>query len=279
MAEGDIQARGGIRGDSTGAEFSSDLAAALACGRDGFRDVFDLMHIFAERPGRGDHTRAALNPLLVLLAASAWERQWHALSSPLTPSRELRFAPRLMRDEGPEAATAPGYAAKALHELTGGQLPAGVEVRDFQRARGTRLMTPRVLSGSDFAPDSTADSPCFTALAERLNIYIRIRNGVAHRTTGEKLGPSSMSSDAASGRTLNTSIARVCVAFFLQLVDQTTETLLSSPPEGVKFTDAEVKAIRLPQHWLSDEGGGTPARRFGPGELWGGVDLRRQQER
>lgn len=265
---------GGIRGSLHRPHVSCDFAEALAAGRDGFRDVFDLLHIFSERSGRGDHTRATLNPLMALLAASAWERQWNALAAYSGETPPQRKPPRLVARPNKTEPMQIGCGATMLHELTNGELPAAFVMTNYQRAKGRTLLRPRKLSGSDFDPWSLNLSQNFLELGVLLNRNIELRNGVAHRVVGEKMTTAGVRSDASSGATINTSVARTSVAFFLQLVDQTTEALLNSPPPGVTLTKTDRKRIRLPRHWLSDAGGGTGARRFAPGDLWGHVDLR-----
>lgn len=84
-------------------------------------------------------------------------------------------------------------------------------------------------------------------------------------------------SDAASGRTINASVARATVAFFLQLVDQTISAVVAGP-RGGELTATDRRHVALPTYWLSDEGGGAGARMVEPGSLWGGVDLRLRTE-
>lgn len=265
---------GGIRGSLHRPHVSCDFAETLAAGRDGFRDVFDLLHIFSERAGRGDHTRATLNPLITLLAASAWERQWKALAAYSGETPLQKKPPRLAERPKKTEPMQIGFGATILNELTSGELPAAFAVSGYQRAKGRTLLRPKQLSGSDFDPCDLKSSQRFLELGVHLNRNIELRNGVAHRIVGEKMNAAGVRSDASSGATINTSVARTSVAFFLQLVDQTTEALLDSPPPGVTLTKTDRKRIRLPRHWLSDAGGGTGARRFAPGDLWGHVDLR-----
>lgn len=265
--------QGGLRGDVHVATLSNEFADALRVGRLAFTDVFDLLHIQAERPnGRGNHTRATLNPLILMLAVSAWERQWKSLLAYHLETEPANSPPRLM--EYSKRGHVVGKTAPILNELTDGTLPRGFQVNDYRHVVGKRLQTPETLSGADFDPNGVQSSPRYFALAHRLNRHIELRNGVAHRVVGEKMEAVFTHSDAASGNTINTSVARGTAAFILQLVDQTVEALLQTPPPGVHLTSEDREAIRLPRHWLSDQGGGRGARRFEKNELWGGVDLR-----
>lgn len=128
---------GGVRGVVHRPQLSCPLAEALAVGGDAFADVLDLMLIHQERRGGGDHIRAVLDPLMLLLAASAWERLWKSLylcDTGTGPGQPLRLIERPPNKRNPKM----GRGAPLLARVTGERLPRGFEVRDFGSASGRR---------------------------------------------------------------------------------------------------------------------------------------------
>lgn len=265
--------RAGVRGAGCTGTFSDPAGEILSVGREGLADVFDLLHLHSEVPVRGNQPRAVLNPLMVLLAHSTWERLMKAIWSAENTRRgesPARTAPtdayRLIRTSKDGITASRG--ALLLDDLTSGVLPQGYRIQDFTRSSGRRLQSPELLSGVDYSSTAGEPSPRYDRLGRRLGGYIRLRNDVAHRTTGESTDVAGVRSDSLDGASVNTSVARTVVAFYVQLIDQTITELLASPfAAGLSNLDRE--RIALPDHWLSDEGGGTASRRFEAKQLWG----------
>lgn len=270
---------GSIRGELTNKKVGDLPLMLRAClgARGALGDAVDLVLIHNERPGGGDQPRAVLNPLVVMLAASTWERLVYEIGTAIgVPLQARDTVGRLgRRDKQTKAAQILGRAtAKCPAPF---QLPDALILTFFDSAAGKRLSSPVELSA---AQD-------YDAMSKRLDDLIELRNGVAHRVLPIKMAAPNyegMGSDAGarhrsgaepwSGRTVNTSIARSVLATYVQMVDQTIACLLKS--EGIEGRQS--RRYRLPAWWFTDDQEQDGTRSAQPGCLWGGASLPRRLE-
>lgn len=270
---------GSIRGELTNEKASKLPPVVRAClaARGAVTDAVDLVLIHNERPGGGDQPRAVLNPLVVMLAVSTWERLLYqvgqAVGHSLHPTKTVGRLGR--RDRTTTAAT---ILAKATAQAPAAlQLPGALVLTFFDSAAGKRLSSPVELSAA-------AD---YDAMSKRLDDFIELRNGVAHRVLPVKMeddsyeglrsdaGPDHRSGDRDKrwlGQTVNTSIARSVLATYVQLVDQAIACLLRS--QGIE--EHEAGPYRLPAWWFTDDREQDGVRAAEPGCLWGGAQLPRR---
>ena len=227
-------------------------------------DAVDLLLIHNEGPAGAEAPRGVLSPVVVLLAVSAWER----------------FVYELANATGVEV-----KAKETVGGFSGKQLDKTLEI--LQAASETTL--PGAFTVTVY------DAPFGKSLKERqqlraagedrhkfyaeLNSYIELRNGVAHRVVPLRMDEQSFRSDAGRdksqrwrGHTVNTSIARMVIAAYLQLIDQAIVHVCRA--QGLGY--AEVSQRRLPSYWFTDDRSATDSfRTWRPGCLWGGVSLPR----
>ncbi|MEV0406636.1 hypothetical protein [Actinoallomurus sp. NPDC050550] len=213
-----------------------------------------------------------LNPLVVMLAVSTWERLVYEVGAAVRfPLGERETVGRLGRQD--EQTKTAGILAQATAQCPASfQLPGALILTFFDSAVGKRLGSPVELSAVED----------YDGMSKRLDDFIELRNGVAHRVLPNKMAAPSyegMGSDAGaghrsgekpwSGRTVNTSIARSVLATYVQLVDQAIACLLKS--EGIEGHGAE--PYRLPAWWFTDDHEQDGTRSAQPGCLWGGAQL------
>jgi hypothetical protein len=268
---------GSIRGELTNKKVDALLPVVRAClaARGALGDAIDLVLIHNERPVSGDQPRAVLNPLVVMLAVSTWERLVYEVGAAVKfPLGERETVGGLGRQDKQRR------AAEILAQATAQcpapfQLPYALTLTFFDSADGKRLGSPVELSAVED----------YDSMSKRLDDFIELRNGVAHRVLPNKMAAPSyegMGSDAGvghrsgkepwSGRTVNTSIARSVVATYVQLVDQAIACLLKS--EGIEGREAT--PYRLPAWWFTDDYEQDGSRSTQPGCLWGGAQLPRR---
>ncbi|NLU78035.1 hypothetical protein HCA58_06445 [Micromonospora sp. HNM0581] len=219
-----------------------------------------------------------LNPLVVMLAVSTWERLVYEVGTAVSfPVSERETVGRLgWRNKQSKAARTLAQATAQCPAPL--QLPGALILTFFDGAVGKRLGSPVELSAVENYDD----------MSKRLDDFIELRNGVAHRVLPNKMAAPSyegMGSDAGpgrrsgearwSGRTLNTSIARSVLATYVQLVDQTIACLLTS--ESIEGREAG--PYRLPAWWFTDDHEQDGIRFAQPGCLWGGAKLPRRPQK
>lgn len=231
--------------------------------RQGMRDTMDLVMIHNEGPAGGDVPRSTLNPLIVLLAVSTWERLILDTANAIGfPVGDRDTWPGIL---GAEKSGASSRTKQVLEQATAGgtyPLPDSWTVTFYNGwTSGKRLGGPETVSASSD----------YESFAQYFDGYRTVRNGVAHRLVPERMADVGLSSDALSGGTINTSVARPILAAYLQLVDQSITALL----DAVGGTPDEVGQHRLPERWFSDDATVAGSRRLTPGCLWGGVRVPR----
>ncbi|MGQ7786950.1 hypothetical protein [Nesterenkonia sp. PF2B19] len=253
-----------LRGDQEQA-FEESCRSAI----ERLSEAVDLVLIHNEREVRGDQPRRVLNPMIVLLAFSALERQlvdlhhlgrgrqWHGPGTARTPHGRSVFAA-----EGDD-----GWRA-ILAGLTRSRLPEELRVRVFSGWRGRSPQGPRLVTGALGADGSPGD------LDEELRRWRTTRNGIAHHCLPQQMAHDDHLvplSDAATERTttIQAGAARACLATMVQLVDQITVHVAAA-------ADFPADAVpRPPGWWFADD---PPQRVRGvrdPGRLWGPHDLPR----
>ncbi len=262
--------RGSIRGLLTPDNTAPSFETACETGAGGLRDAVDLLLVHSEGPTGGDAPRGVLNPLIVLLAVSAWERLVYELANPAgisLPARTTvgRFAE--ISKKGPRT-------VDILLQATNGVLPSGLRVTVYDSAQGKRLSRPRVLDASVNGGGEFHD---------QFDEYLELRNGVAHRVVPDKIANyASWRTDAArnlppnlqhlAGHTINASVARSVVAAYIQLVDQTIAHVCFAQA----IPSQRARQLRLPTEWFTDDVERAGQRRpLRPGCLWGGTRLPR----
>jgi hypothetical protein len=262
---------GSIRGNLESPMPGLPPGDACLRARGAMTDAMDLLLIHNERPVSGDQPRAVLNPLVVVLAVSAWERLVVELGAAVGLPFDERDSPGRLKSGKLAKPT-----IKVLRQATASaaaerRLPEALTVTFYDRADGRRLNRPSEIAAAD----------AFDELAERFDHYVELRHGGAHRLVPQKmtLSVDGLRSDAASspdtgfvGLTINTSIARIVLAAYLQLVDQTIACVLESAGTGGE----DAKACRLPAWWFSDDRESSGTRTSTPGCLWGGTRLPRR---
>lgn len=259
--------RGSIRGLLDAAEASPSFSGACETAAGALRDAFDLVILHNQAPRGGDAPAGVLNPLVVMLAASAWERLVYELAAPAGIS---------LRDRGTVGQLGGKDAQRTLQILgaaSNGALPGALRVTVYERASGIRLGSPRKLDASNQAD--------LEAICEVFDEYRELRNGVAHRVVPQRMATGSMRTDAGrslreeqqhlAGLTINTSVARCVLAAYLQLIDQTIANVLGA--QRIPTTPR----TRLPDEWFTDSVRRDAAQRpMEPGCLWGGMQVPRR---
>lgn len=237
-------------------------ARAYGSARVRFAQAVDLVLIHNERGVRGNQPRAALNPLIVLFAVSAWERliaELYFLGGGVGAGKS--------KDRTPPGLSRPTQAFEILTDLTAGTLPSGFQVTMFDSYRGVRPQGKRTQHG-----DTNGE------LTNAITGWIETRNAVAHaampqladsehawRSDAEGGGPL----DLSAGLTVQAGGARVCLSLFVQLVDQIAPAVEKAA--GLR----ETSQTRLPGWWF-DETAPSGVRGIDePGALWGGHELAR----
>jgi hypothetical protein len=259
-----LSARGQLGGPHVpGHDRQSRVLQACRNARQGMRDTMDLVMIQNEGPTGGDVPRSTLNPLIVLLAVSTWERL--ILDTAMAIGFPVGDRDTWVGILGPDKSGADSRTRQILEQATAGgthPLPDSWTVTFYDGwTSGKRLGGPETVSAcTDYA-----------VLARHFDDYRTVRYGVAHRVVPARMGDVDLSSDASSGLTINTSIARPILAAYLQLVDQSIAALLNA----AGGTTDEVSQHRLPERWFSDEATVAGSRGQTPGCLWGGVRIPR----
>jgi len=218
-----------------GAEQRDAFAAICSQARDNLTVVIDMILIHNEQVIHGNVPRASLNKPIVIFSAAAWERM-------VTDLRYLS-AENLQFEEAGKAESAGAYLSpgdgrsKTLAVLagaSGGRLPKDWLIRLPTSGSGKTL---------HFAAGQRG---MVAALEESVAFWIRARNNVVHRQIPNSLIWAYESGDAGAPdrKTFNTTLARIAMATFLQLIDQTIQVIadtgqMASPEE-----------LWLPQHWL-----------------------------
>jgi hypothetical protein len=259
--------RGSVRGLLVAGEHPGTYEAACETAYGGLRDAVDLALIHNEGPVTGDAPRGVLNPLMLMLAVSAWERLVYELAAPA--GVQLKPTATVGRFRHKET-------AKILQAAAGGALPHSYRLTLYTSAQGKRL-------GGKVPLENPAD---WSALAETFDEFVEIRNGIAHRVVPDKMaGRGTWRTDAGRhlgepqegqrdlrGLTINTSLARCALAGYIQLVDQTIAHVCAAN----EVPAARAAKLRLPHVWFDDDGSSPDKwRSFEPGCLWGGTRLPR----
>lgn len=258
---------GSIRGDLATEKVDGLPPVVRAClgARGALGDAVDLILIHNERPGGGDQPRAVLNPLVVMLAVSAWERLIYEVGTAIGYSLAERETVGRLGWWGRPAPAADILARATARNDSDFRLPGALVLTFFDSAVGKRL-------GSRVELEASKQ---YNAISGRLNDFVELRNGVAHRVLPDRMAApdyQGMVSDAWSGRTVNTGIARCVLATYIQLLDQAIACLLVA--EDIEGRDAS--RYRLPAWWFTDDQERDGARSAEPGCLWGGMRLPRR---
>jgi hypothetical protein len=259
--------RGSVRGLLVAGKHPETFEAACETAYGGLRDAVDLALIHNEGPVSGDAPRGVLNPLIILLAVSTWERLVYELAAPAGVQAKPRDP--LGRFSQPKT-------IKILQAAAGAGLPHAYRLALYTSAQGKRLSGRRIL----------ANPASWGVLEEEFDKYVEIRHGIAHRAVPDKIADhTSWRTDAGRdlsepeegqqdlrGLTINTSVARCALAAYIQLIDQTIAHVCAVnevPP-------ARAAKLRLPQVWFDDDGSSSDQwRSFESGCLWGGTRLPR----
>lgn len=241
------------------AEQRDDFSRICVNTRGAFQDVFDLVLIHNERSVRGKQPRATLNTPIAMFSVAAWERF-------VTDIGELSQAGHDNKFQGPGRALGRGAylssaknGAPAIEILGGasaGTIPASWQIRLPQSGQGKRLSFGTARRGLD--PD----------LIDITDWWITMRNGIAHRSLPRVLEWLFIDPKLQDGKTINTTLARIALTLFLQLVNQSIRALTNSAQ--LKRPDE----LWLPDDWLA--GKLRPARGVRTPEqlqLWVGPSL------
>ena len=221
-----------------GAQQRDAFAAICSQARDNLTVVIDMILIHNEQVIHGNVPRASLNKPIVIFSAAAWERM-------VTDLRYLS-AENLQFEEAGKAESAGAYLGpgdgrgKTLAVLagaSGGHLPKDWLIRLPTSGSGKTL---------HFA---VGQCGIVAALEESVAFWIRARNNVVHRQIPDSLIWAYESGDAGAPdrKTFNTTLARIAMTTFLQLIDQTIQVIadtgqMTSPEE-----------LWLPQYWLEGQ--------------------------
>ena len=215
-----------------GAEHREAFAAICGHARHNLAIAIDMILIHDEQKVRGSCPRASLNQPIVSFSAAAWERL-------VTDLRYLTAENLAFEGAGKEKSSGayltPGNGSvrtlKLLVGASGGRLPEGWLIRLPTSGRGKALRFAAAQQGVG------AD------LAESVDFWIRARNLVVHRQIPNSL-TWAHESDTGDGMTFNTTLARIAMTTFLQLIDQTIRVIASAGQL------ASPEKLWLPQHWL-----------------------------
>jgi hypothetical protein len=242
------------------AEDRAPFAAICSQARENLTLVIDMILIHNERPVRGDVPRTSLNKAIVVFSAAAWERLVADLRSlsvrkpdPRQHTMVKSAGAYLSRGEGS------GRTLAILAGVSGGRLPGDWLIRLPTSGSG------RTLHFAPAQPGAAAD------LAESADFWIKARNNIAHRQAPDALIWAYGSGDSRTPdrRTFNTTLARISMTTFLQLIDQTIRVIA----DAGQMTEPE--QLWLPPHWL--DGKLRPGERGvydeDPLRLWDGRSL------
>jgi hypothetical protein len=253
---------GSIRGLAVLASDRHTVESACETAAGALWDAVDLLLIHNEGPTGAEAPRGVLSPLTVMLAVSSWERFVYELAEPsgvILKQRETvgRF-----------------HSAKTLKILcaaSNNTLPNAFSVTVYDAPRGRFLRKRDHLRASD-------DTQAFFTEFEH---YVYLRNGVAHRVVPQQIEDTDLRSDAShadggdgemAGLTINTSIARMVLAAYVQLVDQAIVHVCRA--QGIE--NDQLLQLRLPSYWFTDDRDSKNSHRtWQPGCLWGGTVLPR----
>lgn len=255
--------RGSIRGQSTyNPNEPHTIESACETVAGALWDAIDLLLIHNEGPTGGEAPRGVLNPLVVLLAVSAWERFVYELAQATGISLG-------------ERETVGGFDCKQLKKTleilraaSNGTLPNGFNVTVYDHTYSILRKRDQLEIGKDKQ-----------AFLEEFNSYVELRNGVAHRVVPQRMTAEDLRSDAATvvegnwqGLTINTSVARMIMAAYIQLVDQAIVHVCEAQGIGPE----NLSRLRLPGFWFTDDHVATNSHRtWQPGCLWEGTVLPR----
>lgn len=252
--------RGSIRGLPILASDRHTIASACETGAGALWDAVDLLLIHNEGPTGAEAPRGVLSPLTIMLAVSSWERFVYELAEPSgVILKENETVGRF-------------YSAKTLEILraaSNNTLPKAFSVAVYDAPRGKSLRKRDQLKVSE-------DSQAFFTEFEH---YVYLRNGVAHRVVPRRMEDTHLRSDASSGvggemegLTINTSIARMVLAAYVQLIDQAILHVCHA--KGIE--DDQLSRLRLPSYWFTDDRDSKNSHRtWQSGCLWGGAVLPR----
>ena len=217
---------------------------------------------FITRGPQEEAPRGVLSPLVVLLAVSAWERFLYELAQATGTTIGERetvggFHPAQLKN-----------TLRILRAASNSTLPNGFSVTVYDHQYGILQQRDRLEIGKDR-----------NAFLKEFNSYVELRNGVAHRVVPQRMAGQDLRSDAATevsgdwaGLTINTGIARMIMAAYIQLVDQAIIHVCQAQGIGPE----KLSRLRLPSYWFADDHVATNSHRiWQPGCLWGGTVLPR----
>jgi hypothetical protein len=257
--------RGSIRGLPTlDHNMPCTIESACDTAAGALWDAVDLLFIHNEGPTGAEAPRGVLSPLVVLLAVSAWERFIYEVAEP---------AGITLKEKETVGGFHSGQLAKTLEVLRAASkntLPNAFSVTVYD-AMGKFL---RERDHLEVGKDSGA-------FFDEFDSYVDLRNGVAHRVVPQRMAEHALRSDSVrangesgemQGLTINTSIARMVLAAYVQLVDQAIVHVCRAQ----EIEDDRVSQLRLPSYWFTDDRDARNAHRnWKPGCLWGGLVLPR----
>lgn len=280
---------GSVRGRLSDTDDSNEKTVENACAiaKGALEDAFDLLLIHNEKLVRGNQPRTVLNPLIVLLSISAWERLVYATGEAIAyrgrangerPLSKKQTVGRLMdaplrRGNGP---IGPSVAHEIMSQATFGVLPEAWSIT-FYRDPHSR--------GKCIRPSDTLTGASYTTLASRFDHYVDLRDGVAHRVLPAKMKDAipehALRTDAGkhlpdedSGLTINATTSRGILASCIQLIDQSIVHLLAN--RG--YSPKQINKYRLPDWWFDDKGhDGGESRTVEEHALWGGTTVPRTE--
>ncbi|MGO9778833.1 MAG: hypothetical protein ACLPKE_03075 [Streptosporangiaceae bacterium] len=220
-----------------GAEHQDAFAAICGQARDNLSIVIDMILIHNEQKVRGNVPRASLNKPVVIFSAAAWERL-------VTDLRYLTAEKKTFKGAGTEDGEG-AYLTRGegsistraiLGGASGGRLPKDWLIRLPTSGSGKTLHFAAAQKGA------RAD------LAESVDFWVKARNHVVHRNVPTSLTWAYESdADGHSGQTFNTTLARIAMTTFLQLIDQTIRVIA----DAGKLASGE--ELWLPEHWLDGQ--------------------------
>jgi hypothetical protein len=211
------------------------FAAICSQARDNLAIAIDMILVHNERDVRGPVPRTSLNLPIISFSVAAWERL-------ITDLRYLT-AENLKFTGAGEADSQGAYLTRGTGRLSTLKVLDGAS--DGHVPKDWLIYLPTSGSGKSLR-FGTAQQGASHDLADSVDFWIRCRNHVVHRRVPGSL-TWAYESDASDSKTFNTTMARIAMTTFLQMIDQTIGGIaaagrLTSPEE-----------LRLPKQWLDGQ--------------------------